>query len=131
MRKLILTAAVFIGMGTMAFAQKAEKQHKTPEEKAQHATDVLDKKLSLTADQKSKVYALNLAEIKKIKATHVKGEKKDPAVMKAAFDERDSKINSILNDKQRVTYKAFRDKKQQEKKAHKGNHKKGEMPSKA
>ncbi len=116
MRKLILTAAVFIGMGTMAFAQNVEKQHKTPEEKAQHITDMLDKNLSLTADQKSKIYTLNLDEIKKLKAAHVKGEKRDPAVMKAAADKRDMEINNILTDKQRVAYKAFKAKKKADKK---------------
>jgi protein CpxP len=111
MKKLILSAILLISMGTMTMAQTDHRKvKKTPEERAQHATDMLDKKLSLTADQKSKVYALTLEDMKKPKANHVKGEKRDTTAMKAAMDARDSKINNILNDKQRVAYKEWKEK---------------------
>lgn len=95
-------------------AQTGDKKvKKTPEDRAQHATDALDKKLALTADQKAKVYALNLEDMRKPKAKHVKGEKRDIVAMKAAMDERDLKINNILDEKQRVSYKEWKEKRKQ------------------
>jgi protein CpxP len=104
MKKLILSAILFISMGTVAMAQTNDRKvQKTPEERAQRATAVLDKKLSLTADQKSKVYALNLEDMRMPKVKHVKGEKRDMTALKARMDAKDAKMNTILNDKQRVT----------------------------
>jgi protein CpxP len=122
MKKFILSAILFISMGTMAMAQTTDnkKVQKTPEERAQRATDMLDKKLSLTADQKSKIYALNLDDMKKVKPKHVKGEKRDMTAMKAAMDERDTKINSILDEKQRTSYKEWKEKRQLSMKDHAG-----------
>jgi protein CpxP len=114
MRKLILSAILFISMGTIAMAQtNGKKDQKTPEERAQRATDVMDKKLALTADQKAKVYAINLEDMRKPKAKHVKGEKRDMAAIKVAMDARDSKINNILDEKQRVSYKEWKEKRKQ------------------
>lgn len=120
MRKLIFTAILFISMGTMAFAQQdsTKKARKTPEERAQHFTDALDKKLSLTAEQKTKIYAINLDGIKKAKGSHVKGEKPDRAAMKASMDERDSRISSVLNDGQRKTYDEIKAKRAESFKKH-------------
>jgi len=130
MRKLIFTAMLFISMGTMAFAQQdsTKKARKTPEERAQHATDALDKKLSLTADQKTKIYAINLDGIKKAKGKHVKGQKPDMAAMKAAMEERDGQISSVLNEGQRKSYDEIKAKRAESFKKHgkKGNRKKSE-----
>lgn len=124
MKKLILSAILFISMGTIAMAQTdGKKVQKTPEERAQHATDALDKKLALTADQKAKVYALNLEDMRKPRAKHVKGEKRDMTAMKAAMDERDLKINNILDEKQRVSYKEWKEKRKQGMKDHGGKRK--------
>ncbi|NRF40344.1 hypothetical protein [Pedobacter foliorum] len=117
MKKLIFTAILFISMGTMAFAQQGDKKvKKTPEEKAQFATEELTKKLSLTADQKTKVQAINMESFKKIKDSNPKGEKKDKAAIKAVKDERDTKINAVLNDTQRKAYKEFKAEKKADKK---------------
>jgi protein CpxP len=114
MRKLILSAILFISMGTIAMAQtNGKKDQKTPEERAQRATDVMDKKLALTVDQKAKVYAINLEDMRKPKAKHVKGEKRDMAAIKVAMHARDSKINNILDEKQRVSYKEWKEKRKQ------------------
>lgn len=124
MKKLILSAILLISMGTVAMAQNNDKKvQKTPEERAQKATDMLDKKLSLTADQKSKIYALNLEDMKKAKDHHVKGEKRDFTAMKTAMDRRDAKINNILNDKQRVGYKEWKETRKKGMKDHAGKHK--------
>jgi len=104
-------------MGTMALAQQSDKKvKKTPEQKAQHATEELTKKLSLSADQKSKIEAINLESFKKVKDSNPKGEKKDKAAIKAAKDERDNKINAVLNDTQRKAYKELKAEKKANKK---------------
>ncbi|MFP5079545.1 hypothetical protein [Pedobacter sp. JCM 36344] len=121
MKKLILSAILFISMGTVAMSQTDNKKvQKTPEERAQRSTDMLDKKLSLTADQKTKIYALNLAEMNKMKEKHVKGEKRDMTAMKAAMEERDTKINNILDKKQRSSYKEWKEKRREGMKDHAG-----------
>jgi len=121
MKKLILSAILFISMGTVAMSQTDNKKvQKTPEERAQRSTDMLDRKLSLTADQKTKIYALNLSEMNKMKEKHVKGEKRDMTAMKAAMEERDTKINNILDKKQRSSYKEWKEKRREGMKDHAG-----------
>jgi protein CpxP len=124
MKKLIFTTLCLVCMMTMSFAQKTDdKSRKTPQEKAQHATDELSKKLSLTADQKSKIYAINLESSTKTKDAKKSG-KKDKSAGKA---EKEQKISAVLNDTQRKTYediKAKKEAKKAKKEAKKGDHKK-------
>lgn len=100
MNRTILTAVVCLCLSVNAFAQQTDTK-KTPQQKAQHATDELSKKLSLTADQKSKIYAINLESSTKAKEGR-----------KAA---KDQKISAILNDTQRKTYAEIRAKKEAKK----------------
>lgn len=120
MRKIILTAVLFISMGTMAFAQqdKSNKVRKTPEERAQHLTDALDKKLALSADQKSKVYAITFDGLKKWKENRTEGQKPDRAVMKAELEKRDAQISAVLNDQQKKTYQEWKAEKMKSMKKH-------------
>lgn len=73
MKKLILTATLAImGLGAV-FAQSKDTNNQlkkgkyTVEQRAQKATDELDKKVMLTADQKTKVYQLELSKFNKSK----------------------------------------------------------------
>jgi len=113
MKKFIFTALLFISLGTMSFAQTngQKRQHKTPEERAQHTADMLEKKLSLTADQKSQIYAIHLEGMKNFKKKGNDGQKFDGAAMKSAMEDRDDKINKVLNDTQRNAYKELKAKK--------------------
>ncbi len=122
MRKLMIIAILFIGMGTMAFAQDGAKKHKTPEEKAQKLTNSLEKKLSLTADQKSKIYAISLDGIKQMKKNHVKGQKPDHEAMKAEMKKRDDQITALLNDTQRKAYQEWKAEKMKSMKEHGKKH---------
>ena len=71
MKKLMITAAFFAGLVSISFAQqKPEREKKTPEQRAQHMTDALEKKLSLTSDQKAQVYEINLERAKKMEAMY-------------------------------------------------------------
>ena len=123
----MITAILFIGMGTMAFAQDgAKRQHKTPEEKAQQLTNDLEQKLSLTADQKSKVYAISLNGLQEMKKNRVKGQKPDRGAMLAEFQKRDAQISAVLNPAQRQAYQDWKLEKMKSMKEHgKKGHKKG------
>jgi len=94
----------------MVFAQQNDqkRERKTPEQKAKHLTDALDKKLSLTADQKTKVYAISLEGVKTQYEKRTKGQRPDRAVMKAEFEKRDGQINAVLNDQQRKLYQEWK-----------------------
>jgi Spy/CpxP family protein refolding chaperone len=106
MKTLILSAILFMSIGTMAFAQQdsTKRVRKSPEEMAQMAADAMGTKLSLTADQKSKIYDINLESFKNAKANHESGDKRDRTSMMAAMEERDAKIKAVLNDSQRKIY---------------------------
>ncbi|MES2458326.1 MAG: hypothetical protein V4594_22400 [Bacteroidota bacterium] len=105
MKRIILTIFLCAGLFSASFAQKKEaKAKKTPQEKAQQATDELNKKLSLTPEQKSKIYAINLTGFSKTKTEKVKDGKKDKAAIKAAKAERDQKISAVLNESQRKNF---------------------------
>jgi protein CpxP len=110
MRKLIFTAILFISMGTMAIAQDANtsRTRKTPEEKAQQLTNTLEKKLTLTADQKSKIYIISLDGMKQMKQNQVKGERPDREVMKAEMEKRDEQISKVLTEDQRKIYQDWK-----------------------
>lgn len=125
MRKLIMTAILFMGLGTMAFAQQDSVQSKgmrrhhprvqqaqqTPEERAQKITDALSTKLALTADQKSKIYAINLESAKKAQAkreAHMAEMKKEREAMRADLKNRDHEITSVLNEDQLKAYQELK-----------------------
>jgi hypothetical protein len=119
MKKLLFTGALLITLGGAAIAQtEGAKAHKTPEERAQHATDVLAKKLSLTDDQKSKVYAINLESFNKWKDAKAAGDHQDKSARKASMEERDQKINGVLNDAQRKSYQELKEKRAEKMEEH-------------
>ncbi|RZL33193.1 MAG: hypothetical protein EOP00_33100 [Pedobacter sp.] len=120
MKRIILSAILFIGMSTIAFAQQdiQKKERKTPEDKAQHVTDALGKKLSLTADQKSKVYAISLGGLKNNKRDHIKGQKPDRSLMKAELEKRDQQILAVLNTDQKTIYQQWKKEKMESMKKH-------------
>lgn len=136
MRKLILSAVLFIGMGSITFAQedsvivKTERkfERKTPEEHAHFMTDVLDKKLSFTEEQKDKVYAINLESINKMKAHR----EQDRSQLRTAMQERDQEINSVLDDSQKSIYQELKKDRMQGKQKHqkRGKHWEGKSRDK-
>jgi len=123
MKRLMFTAILFLGIGTMVFAQQTggHKVKRTPEEKAQHLTDALNKRLSLNDGQKSKVYAISLDGIKQFEAKKAKGEKPDRAAMKAELEKRDAQISAILNPDQQKAYQQWKAEKLEKMKKH-GHH---------
>ncbi|GAA4781093.1 hypothetical protein GCM10023231_05540 [Olivibacter ginsenosidimutans] len=103
MKKIFSGAILFIGLSTMAFAQQTadKKAHGySPEKRAEKMTAVLADKLSLTDEQKAKVYAINVENIKKRDIERKERIAKEREVMK----EQDEQINSILNAEQKTAY---------------------------
>ncbi|MES3018457.1 MAG: hypothetical protein V4721_11790 [Bacteroidota bacterium] len=124
MKRLMITAALVAGLATLGYSQdKPERQRRegdrterpggeqrqarTPEQRAQMATDALEKKLSLTADQKAKVYALNLERAERMEKT-MKSErefrKEQMEKQKAMMEDSDKKLSKILTKEQQKSY---------------------------
>ncbi|NTE01178.1 hypothetical protein G6M26_02520 [Agrobacterium tumefaciens] len=117
MKKAILTIAIAVMGFTAAFAQDSSRTARkqmpkmTAEQRAEKATSRLEKKLSLTADQKTKIYAVELENAKKMEAWR----KTDHSDMKGKMDERKTamkeqkaKIDAILTADQKTKMEAFR-----------------------
>lgn len=135
MKKAILTIAIAVMGLSAAFAQDSTKSVRrqmpkmTAEQRAERITAKMEKKLSLTADQKSKVYAVELENAKKIDAwrTADKGDMKGKMKeRKAVIDEQKAKIDAILTAEQKTKMDAFRaEAREKGEKMRKGMHHRG------
>jgi len=117
MKKLILTIAVAVMGFTAVFAQDSTRRVRrempklTAEQRAEKATGMMDKKLSLTADQKKKVYAIELDRAKKVDAyrsedkSAMKGKMKE---RKADMDKSKADLEGVLNADQKTKLEVFR-----------------------
>ena len=123
MKTLIVTTALVASLISLGYSQeRTDRPHKegsrserpgersqvrTPEERAQRSTDVLEKKLSLTAEQKAKVYALNLERAQKMDKTMKSEREFRKAQMenhKSLMDESEKNLNKILTNEQQKSY---------------------------
>ncbi|TWR29200.1 hypothetical protein FPZ43_09505 [Mucilaginibacter pallidiroseus] len=106
MKKLMLMILFVAGIGVMANAQAKTK--KTPEQKAQHYTKVLTKKLTLTADQQAKVNTILLkraTQIDSLKANKTTADRKQKmAARKTIMEGADKDLKAVLNATQQKTY---------------------------
>ncbi|MBC7915175.1 MAG: hypothetical protein H7Y07_13740 [Pyrinomonadaceae bacterium] len=129
MKKIILSAILFLGLASTGFSQ--ERALKSPEERAQRITDGLDKKLSLTESQKTQIYQINLERAQAMSSA--KGDKKgiDKTQFKAQIEASESRILSVLNTDQRTTYNQLKAERQEKMKNHQGDRKKGPKGKKA
>ncbi|QDW24938.1 hypothetical protein [Pedobacter sp. KBS0701] len=117
MKKAILTIAIAVMGLTAAFAQDTTKRTRrampkmTAEQRAEKITSRLEKQLSLNADQKSKIYNIELENAKKMEAwrttdkSDMKGKMKE---RKAAIDEQKAKVDAVLTADQKTKMDAFR-----------------------
>ena len=111
MKKILLTLALAVAGLTATYAQHGTKDKLTPEQKAEKSTVKLQKELSLTADQKQKVYAIELDKFKKSEEWH----KKNKDARKAMKDqheivknETDTKLNQVLTADQKKKLDAIK-----------------------
>jgi protein CpxP len=115
MKKLLYTLAFVVTGFTASYAQKTGRENGrapiAPEARAERAADALQKKLNLSADQKSKVKQIELDRIKKSNEWR----EKDRAAMKSKMEERKTfmkanrdKIDAVLTADQKKTLAASR-----------------------
>ncbi|WP_316737340.1 hypothetical protein [Pedobacter aquatilis] len=117
MKKLILTMAIAVMGVTAVFAQDSTRRARRPmqnltvEQRAERATNAMDKKLSLTADQKTKVYAIELDRAKKMDVfrTEDKSAMKDKMKSrKADMEASKAQLDNVLTADQKTKMDAFR-----------------------
>lgn len=102
---------------TAVLAQDSTRRAKRPmanltaEQRAERATGMMEKKLNLTAEQKQKVYAIELDRAKKTDAFRkedraaMKGKMKD---RKAEMEKSKAELDNILTNEQKTKLDAFR-----------------------
>jgi protein CpxP len=128
MKKIILTVAIAVTAFTASYAQKGNRSELTPEQKAEKVATNLKTKLSLTDEQKTKVYQVEVDRMKKADEWR----KANQEAMKSKRQEReafmksnDDKLQQILTPDQKKTYETLREKRRSEMKGHRGDHHRG------
>ncbi|MFI5453178.1 hypothetical protein ACHMWN_13590 [Pedobacter sp. UC225_61] len=131
MKKLILSIAIVVVGFTAAHAQDSTRVRKahnatkfTAEQRAEMVSKTMQQKLTLTDDQKQKVYQVELDRIKK----NDEWRKDDKNAMNGKTEERKAflkaskeKMDAILTAEQRKTLAAYRDEMRGKMKDRKGN----------
>jgi len=122
MKKLFLSTILFVGLAAAGFSQekpqraqrsqdKVQHVQQSPEQRAQKSTDALVKRLSLTSDQKSQIYQINLERAQAINS--FKSTKRgDRSQMKAQFDASENRILSVLTANQKSIYNQLKTERQ-------------------
>lgn len=133
MKRIVLTLAIALIGLTSSYAQTAGKQKMTAEQKAEKSTAKLEKTLTLNADQKQKVYAIELDKYKQSEAWH----KESSADRKANKDqhiaskkETDTKIDQVLTPDQKKKLEDLRTAKKARMQDKKDHHKGAEPAAK-
>ncbi len=101
MKKYILSIALLLAVATAGFAQG-----KSPEDRAKKSVATMEKNLSLTADQKVKIYDATLERYKAsdaLKAEAGEGNKPDAEKVKALSKTYNAVVKATLTDEQKAT----------------------------
>jgi len=121
MKKYLLVFALLVST-FLSFAQDGPKR--TPEERAAQFVKMLNKELTLTADQSSKIQALQLETIKKTDEIRAKGMDGDRKVMrqeiKTVNDAADMSIKALLTEDQKTKFIDWQEKRKEEMKSRQG-----------
>jgi periplasmic protein CpxP/Spy len=121
MRTLFTTLALAAGMSLLAQdADLDDKGKKTPEERAQHRTEVMTKQLGLNAEQIAKVNTIHITfarAMSEVKEMQDQEARKNRA--KALRDKRDNDLKGVLSAEQFSKMLAERDKKKEDAKGKK------------
>ncbi|EMS32861.1 hypothetical protein C943_00867 [Mariniradius saccharolyticus AK6] len=100
MKKLLLIAMLF-SIGFAAMAQKGgQRGSATPEERAERVTNKMAEELSLSEDQKKKVYQINLDHAKKRQAEM----EARRAAMEADMKAQNQEIEALLSEEQKAKW---------------------------
>ncbi|MBI1770293.1 MAG: hypothetical protein HYR67_18135 [Bacteroidetes bacterium] len=108
MKKLFFSCLLAL-LVTGSFAQTSQTNAKgrTPEQRADHLTNWMNKKLTLTADQKSKIYDVNLKYAKmnqEVRTTDADNRKTMHQELKGNEQEREAEFKAILTPEQFQLY---------------------------
>jgi protein CpxP len=111
MKKLVIICALLFSVVTFANAQGGGNRNMgTPEERATRMTTQLTEKLTLTADQQTKVKAIYLDQndaMTKARAAAGDDRKAMRDKMTAANDESNAKITALLTDDQKKAFATY------------------------
>ena len=108
MKKLMMICALLFSVITYANAQQGGgRMGGTPEERAKRNTDQLAEKLKLTEDQKTKVLALYTAQNAEMTKAREAGGGDFREKMTKMMDETNTKIEAVLTEEQKPTFKAL------------------------
>jgi negative regulator of sigma E activity len=138
MKKLILMIMLVAGISVLANAQTTEhkggkRAHKTPEQRAQRMTKVLNEKLNLTADQSAKVNAIFLTkavQMDSLRKNHAADRKADRQARKTMLVNLDGQLKGVLNADQQTKYTELKAQ-MKEKMKDRMKHKRGDKAPKA
>lgn len=100
MKKYLLSIALLVAVSATSIAQQ-----KSAEDRAKKATEMMVTNLSLTAEQKSKIYDANVEKIKAIDALRAaagEGNKPDGAKMGAVNKKYNEVVKATLTEEQKV-----------------------------
>ncbi|WP_442588509.1 DUF5969 family protein [Pedobacter sp. AW31-3R] len=117
MKKLAMICGLLFSVITFANAQGGKRNMGTPEERAAKMTARLTEKLSLTADQQTKIKAVFLdqqAQMEKTRAEQTQDRSAMRGKMMEMMKESDSKINAVLTEEQKKSYEAYKEERKSE-----------------
>ena len=133
MKKIFYTIALVVMGFTASYAQKSVREKLTPEQRAEKEATLMQQKLSLSEDQKSKIQTIQLERIKKSEEWRNadQGDRKGKIEERKAFAKANrEKVEAILTPDQKKTWEAsraeMRDKMQDRMKARKDGKRHGE-----
>ena len=115
MKRLFVLSIMLIA--TISFATAQQRQQMSTEERAKVQTERMEKLLTLTADQKTKIQAIDL-ELSKEMTTRMQNNQGDRDAMRTARQEidkkRDEKYKAVLTADQFKKYLADKEQRQRE-----------------
>lgn len=127
MKKILLTITMALGISVLAQAQtKEQRPHKSPEQRAERVSAMLQKKLSLSADQSAKVKTVLLArgnQLDSIKAINSTDRKAKHQAVKGVLQQTDTQLASIFTASQKETYGQLKAQVMKNRKGHFGDRK--------
>lgn len=107
MKKYFLSIAIFVALSTAGFAQS-----KTAEQRAIKPTEMMEKNLSLSAEQKTAIYNATVEKIKAVDALKEaagEGNKPDADQMKAINKKYNDVVKATLTDEQKAKAKELKE----------------------
>lgn len=100
-----------LGLSVLAQAQTKQRQHKTPEQHADRITAMLQKKLTLSAEQSAKVKTIMLAQatqMETLKANKSGDKKANHEAFKAQLQKTDGELAAVFTPEQTKIYADFK-----------------------